>query len=1145
MVGTTLCTLLASPFRAPNFERGRLGIGFLVLLWVVAGQTANAQRLDGTLRLEVTDSSGAAVVDAKVTVTNEATNVALSSDRADSGIYVFPNLLPGAYRLVIEKQGFQKLVRPGVTVEANLTSEAKVKLEPGSVETTIEVQAGADLVKTTSSELGSTIGGRAANELPIGPVGGSVLELATLLPNTTTQQGGVLGSGGSIGGMRPRFNSFTIDGADDNRLDVNGPTQPVIQDSVAEFTLLTNEFGAEYGHSAGGQFAITTKSGTNSWHGDAWLYNRNRNYNGANNLEKDRIASGVASDKDRFDNNRAGADMGGPILKNKLFLYGAYEFLNVGLASSSPTVTVPTAAGFSQLQAFAPNSAVAAVLEQFPVAPVSNGLAHCKSSPSDTQAELACVNGTAVDVGTFQSVAPNFFNEHDFTVNADATLGKHQLRGRVLYDRQRSPDFNASQPQTQFLGTVAADARKIIFTDGWAISSTVVNDFRTSYSRLIGPKVLIPAAFADFPNVEVDELGTNVGPDQVAPQSYQQNTYQWLDTVTKVKGHHTVKGGIEFRKYISSSDFLPRSRGEWDYATLGSLINDLVPDGGNGALRGAGNGNSASNYNAFYTFLQDDWRILPRLTLNLGLRYEYTGVPRDEALQAINAISDDPALGLIFRTPKSDVNNFAPRAGFAWDVAGNGKWAIRGGAGVSYDVLPNNFAINSLPPQLQSEQNPTLTCALSGAPAWCTNGGNGFLLNGGLLSVNVPPANQADARAATQSFIQDYVAPKVFNWSLGVQRQILRDTKVEVLYLGTKGLSLPAQIRLNSASAFDPSVPGGGIAPLPTYFSASDVPAAVPAPASTLADFQAFNPRPLSVDGFFGSVTTFLPAGQSIYHSGSVDVTHRMAKNLYLRANYTFAKTIDNATNELFSSRVNPRRPQDARDLSNERGRSALDIPHKLAVSWIYDLPLPRYSNRLARGLLEGWTYAGSYLAESGQPVTALSGVDSNGNGDSAGDRTILNPSGTGLTGTAVNPVCNAGPGGATYVGACDAAHTVGYVAVDSTARFVQAGAGARANVGRDTIGTPGLNIWNMAILKKTQITERVSLQFRAETYNTFNHRNFSIGLPSNSGALDSTTNPNPLSAGYPFVTATGLFLNSHQFNGGSRTMQLGVKVAF
>jgi hypothetical protein len=765
------------------------------------------------------------------------------------------------------------------------------------------------------------------------------------------------------------------------------------------------------------------------------------------------------------------------------------------------------------------------------------------------------VNGTPIEVGDFQSLAPAFSNQHDFTVNGDANMGKHQLRVRFLYDRLRIPDFNQTQPQPQFAGTQASDSRKAIITDAWTINSRLINEFRASYSRLIGPLLAVPSAFANFPNIEIDELNSNTGPENNAPQGYGQNVYQLVDSLTYIRGRHTFKGGVEGRKYIAPTNVLQRSRGEWDYVSLNQFFNDFVPTGINGALRGAGSGNVADNYNAIYWFLQDDIKVTQRLTVNAGLRYEYSGTPRAEGDQALNAISNDPALGLIFRKPRPDKNNFAPRLGFAWDPTGRGKWSVRGGGGFAYDVTPNNFAINGLPPQLQTEQSPTVTCGLSNPPAWCatfdpTNprnpaAGKGFLQNGGLLQVNVPPATQTDARIQTSNLILDHVSPKVITWSLGVQHEFLRDTSFELRYVGTRSLELPVQVRLNSASAFDPRYAslGGGLTPLPTYFKASDVPATVTSPASTLSQFENFNPEPLSVDGFLGAVTAFPASGSGIYHGVSGDFLHRFTKGIYFRSNYTFEKNIDNATNELNSSKVNPRRAQDGFDLANERGRSALDINHKFAMTWVYDLPTLHNGNGFLKGLANGWEWSGTYLAESGQPITVLSGTDSNFNGDTAGDRAVFNPSGSGLTGSGVVPVCNDGAGGATRTGgaACPAGNVVGYLATNSGARWVQAGPGAFGNVGRNTVNTPGLNIWNMSIFKSTRFTERYSVEFRAETYNTFNHRNFSLGLPTNNGALDQNTNGNPQDLAYALVT-NAQFLKNKAFNGGSRNMQLGLR---
>jgi hypothetical protein len=327
-------------------------------LCVLLGSAAWGQRLDGTLRVSVTDKSQASIEDAKVTITNDSTGVSTTTTASSAGTYVFPNALVGTYTVTIEKPGFKKSVQKGVIVNSNQVTESKVELELGEVSATVEVQAGAELLKTESSNLEATFSGRAVQEVPINTTGGDVKEFAVYAPGTTTQQGGVLGSGGSIGGTRPRFNGFSIDGVDDNKIDTNGPTQPVIQESVAEFTLLTNQFSAENGHSAGGQFNIITKSGTNNWHGAGWGYDRNRNYDALDNLEKQR------GKKDRFDYNRAGASAGGPVVHNKLFVYGAYEFQNNGLASSSPSFTSPTSDGLATLMTLAHDYAITDILKQ-------------------------------------------------------------------------------------------------------------------------------------------------------------------------------------------------------------------------------------------------------------------------------------------------------------------------------------------------------------------------------------------------------------------------------------------------------------------------------------------------------------------------------------------------------------------------------------------------------------------------------------------------------------------------------------------------------------------------------------------------------------------------------------------------------------
>jgi outer membrane receptor protein involved in Fe transport len=1112
------------PFTGGQVKRRRY-YAISVCIAVLFSISAYAQRLDGTLRGKVVDPSGAVIAGAEITASNQETGVQQTTKTTSTGEYVFPNLQVGMYTVKVAAKGFSEFDRTDVQVLPNQVITADASLRVAGATTTVEVTTGAETVQTTTSQLSNDFSAKAVTDLPSPGLGGGPLNLALLVPNTTSQGAGVLGEGGSIGGARPRLNSFTIDGVDDNRVDVTGHTSEVISEAVSDFNLVTNMFSAELGHSAGGQFNIITKSGTNKWHGSAWEFNNNRNFNAMDNLEK---SSGLTEPR-RVDRNRAGADIGGPIIKDKFFLYGAYQFSNIGLAAASVQQLAPTPDGLALLNTLAANQQVRDILSQFPTAAAAD-------------AAPQVVNGVTIPIGTFQPAAPSYLNQHDFNINGDLHAGSHQLRGRFLFDRQRSPNVNPDTPQSQFTGAIQADNRKIILTDAWAVSDHMINDFRVAYSRFV-QGFTVPEQFANFPNAKIDVLGLNIGPEGNSPQSYVQNNYQVLDNVSIVKGAHTLKFGSEYRRWIAPSNFLPRERGEWDYADLQRLVNDEVPDGFNQALRGAGSGAFNGNQHAIYGFVQDDWKITPRFTVNLGVRYEWTSNPADVRLQTLNAISTVPGV-FEFREPKTDTNNWMPRIGFAWDPLGDAKWAVRGGFGVSYDVTPQNFPLLELPPQLQTEQNPDITCTLPGAPAWCANfvaggPGTGFLAGGGLLQLNVPPATREEAQAATQGLILDQVQPKVMTWTLGVQREIMKNTSIELRYLGTRATQLPVQARINTRSAFT-----AGLQPLPTFFSTNDIPATIVG-GSRLTDFENFDPF---IHPEFSTVTSFPALGSSIYHAGSVDLNRRFAAGLLFRANYTYSHTIDDATNELFSSVVNPRRPEDWQNLALDRGNSTLDTRHKFAMSWIYEFPKLPTEIALLKTVADGWQVSGTYLVQSGQPVSLLSGSDANANGDAAGDRGILNPGGLERVGSAVNFVC-AGPGGTTSVApfatgcAGGSSSVAGYVADNPNARYIQAELGALSTIGRNSFESPGVNIWNMGLVKSNKLTEGSSLQFRVDAFNIFNHRNFSLAQPTvfQTGVLIGTVN-NALSTTYSNI-ASNLFLNEGQFTGGHREMQLGVKL--
>jgi len=1103
----------------------------LCLLAMPAGATP-AQNISGTLRVTVLDPQRAAVLGAAVSAIHENTGVSAAGVMSSAGVYLFPHLLAGTYTVRAEARGFTVYAGTGILVFAAQTTEATVTLSLGVTTTEVNVQASADLVQAESSQLSGAFEGRSISEIPIAAGANlSVLNLSIFLPNTTTATGGTSGTGGAFGGLRARQNSFSIDGVDNNDPTVTAASQHVIPDTVQQLVVNQNVFNAEYGRGSGGQFNVVTKTGSSQLHLGAWIYNMNRAYNAADNQEHADIAKGIRLGKRRFDFNRAGGEAGGPVLRNKLFLYAAYEFNDLNGQATAPTGLAPTAAGMALLTTLAANSQVRDLLAQFPIAPVQNP---CPGPPACT----VIVDGQDIPVGTVNSIAPSFVRKHDFLINADLYLNQQGWHTRYLKNRTRSPSFGLF-PQAQFASFAAVDNHRFILNHVWTLAPRLVNDFRASFARFSQSFPLSGIA-EDYPTLEIRDpsMTITIGPLKALPSRRTFNEYLFAEAVTWTLGRHAIKLGGGYSWFTAPEVRLVDERGTYAYSSLNQLINDQAPTSGS---QGLGNGFFAGNSNGFNLFVQDDIRMSPRLTLQIGLRYDYFGNPADAKLNALNAVASLPGTPLVFNVPKQDWNNIGPRLGFAWDPTGSGKWAVRGGAGVVYDWIPWGFYSNAVPVQRQVSPSIRVVClgTFGPAPAWCSTL-SGFWANGAMKINFVPPSTITTARAQTTSqMISDAKAPKVFSWSLGVQREILRNTSVEVRYLATRALELPVQSQLNSITAFE-----RGARPLPTYFRASDIPNTVSVTAPTLAQFFSLGALRYAAQGFTGGfVTTAQPVGASAYHGGAVELLHRFDRGWHLRTNYTYSKTMDDSTVDLGTSLVNPRRAQNAYDLRDEWARSALDVRHKVAITFLYDTPRVNWDHTFARRVLNGWTLSGSYLFQSGQPVTIQSGVDSNGNGDPETDRAILNPGGTEGVGSLVNRVCRDPATGATSINSsCTPQDTVGYVAANPNARYIQAGAGALANLDRNTFTSPHFNICNLAILKEDAINERIRLRFRLEAFNVLNHPNFTIG---NLSVFPSTGNA--LNPGYASLTGVpgGTFLNSRIFNGGGRQLQLSIRISY
>jgi hypothetical protein len=767
-------------------------------------------------------------------------------------------------------------------------------------------------------------------------------------------------------------------------------------------------------------------------------------------------------------------------------------------------------------------------------------------------------NCAQVPIGTLPIVAPNFTNFKALTTAMDYNISERdQIRGRYIYNQSAALDTAAQLPE--FFTPLVQPFHLATISEYHTFTPSVTNEFRVGFNRfaqtfVVGNQTFLPTLDA-FPNITIDDLGQlNIGPDPNAPQYAIQNTYQAIDNLTWVKGTHTLTFGGEYRKYISPQKFIQRSRGDYTYTSLSQFAFDQVP-GGSVAQRSFGNVGYSGDQYGIYGFVNDIWKIKRNISINLGLRYEFTSTPYGWTQQSLNSVADAPGL-ITFGSPQAPRKDFMPRVGFAYSPGNEGTTSIRGGFGLGYDVLYDNIGVLSRPPQIGSTVNcPNPVCK-----------GN-FLANGGIPPQNlsgITTLNQGDARGGTSSWLPNNVKyPYSETWNLGIQHVFAKDYTADIRYVGTRGVDLNVQNILNFIpgaapghevptfiNAPDPAVVAG----LTTAWASAAPICNVPGGNSTCTFGAGDFPGTLSYGyndtgtgpggfydpayfnaGFFSPITAFVPWGASTYHGLQTQLNRRFSNGLQFQVAYTWSHMIDNSTADFFSTIIAPRRPQDFRNLPAERSDSILDHRHRLAISSIYDAQWFKHDpSWFKRNILGNYEIAPVFIWESGQLGTVQSGLDSNLNADAAPDRAIFNPAGTPGVGSDVIPLTN---NTACGLPPC----IVGWQAVNPNAQYIVAGFGTVPTAPRATIKTPPINNWDITIAKHIYATERVHLEMLASFLNAFNHPQFVTGSPNQGQPISDTGSERNY-----FIPSQPNFENARvSFPSNARQTVLGLKIVF